>query len=63
MMKLSEIMKEKKVSSKQLEEMTGISVRTIEGYRSGRREPNLKNGLIIAKALDLDPYELYDDIK
>ena len=56
-------MKEKKVSSKQLEEMTGISVRTIEGYRSGRREPNLKNGLIIAKALGLDPYELYDDIE
>lgn len=61
-MKLSEIMKEKKVSSKQLAELTGISSRTIEGYRSGRREPNLKTGLIIARALEIDPYDLFDDL-
>ena len=59
-MSLSEIMKEKKVTSKKLAELTGISQRTIEGYRAERREPTVRNGLIIAAALEVDPYELYD---
>lgn len=57
-MKLSEIMKEKGVTNQQLADLTGISKRTIEGYRSGRREPGLSAGLAIAKALNVDPYEL-----
>lgn len=57
-MKLSEIMKEKGVTNQQLADLTGISKRTVEGYRAGRREPSLSAGLAIAKALDVDPYEL-----
>lgn len=61
-MRLSEIMKEKGVTNQQLADLTGISKRTIESYRAGRREPSLSAGLAIAKALDADPYLLLDDI-
>ena len=57
-MKLSEVMEEKKITTKKLAELTGISQRTLEAYRSGRRDPGFKTGLIIAKALDVDPYYL-----
>lgn len=60
-MKLSEIMKEKGVTNQELADWTGISKRTIEGYRVGRREPNFSVGLLIAKALGVDPYDLLDD--
>ena len=55
---LDNIMKERKITSKALSEMTGISQRTIEGYRVGRREPSLSAGLAIADALTVDPHEL-----
>ena len=62
-MKLSEIMEEKNITTKKLAELTGISQRTLEAYRSGRREPKLKTGLDIARALGVDPYMLIDDVE
>ncbi len=58
-MNLTKIMKEKNITSKTLAEMTGIKQWTIEAYRQERREPTVKNGLTIANALGVDPYELY----
>lgn len=56
---LDKIMREKEVTSGDLAAMTGISQRTIEGYRGGRRsEPSFTNGLRIAKALEVKPEEL-----
>ena len=55
---LDEVMKELKVKTKDLAEMTGISVRTLESYRNGRREPALSVGLKIADALGVDPHRL-----
>lgn len=60
-MKLSKIMKEKGLTTRELAEKTGISQRTLEAYRYGRREPNFETGLVIAKALNVDPYELLDE--
>lgn len=60
-MKLTEIMKEKKVSSVELSERTGIKKTTIENYRQERRDPSLRNGLKIADALGIDPHELLDN--
>ena len=56
---LSEVMKAKKITSQALADKTGITKQTIDQYRSGRRkEPSFTNGLKIAKALEVDPYEL-----
>ena len=59
MFMMSEIMKEKNITSQALADKTGIAKQTIDQYRSGRRkEPSFTNGLKIAKALGVDPYEL-----
>lgn len=59
---LQEIMKKKNVTSQTLAEKTGISKRTIDEYRGSRRkEPSFTNGLKIAKALEVDPYELVEE--
>ena len=56
---LKEIMQERNITSQALADLTGISKRTIDGYRSARRkEPSLSNGLKIADALNIDPHEL-----
>ena len=55
---LSEIMKEKNITSRQLAEKTGIPKRTIDGYRRMKSEPSLSNGLKIAEVLGVDPREL-----
>lgn len=57
---LKEIMNEKKITSHQLSDETGISKRTIDEYRSKRRkEPSLSNGLKISDALGIDPHDLF----
>lgn len=61
-MKLAEVMKTKKVTAQQLADISGIPKRSIEGYRAGRREPSFSVGLIIAKALEVDPYDLLDEV-
>lgn len=59
---LQEIMRKKNITSQVLAEKTGISKRTIDEYRGSRRkEPSFTNGLKIAKALDVDPYELINE--
>jgi len=56
---LKEIMQERNITSQALADLTGISKRTIDEYRSARRkEPSLSNGLKIADALNIDPHEL-----
>ena len=56
---LKEIMLEKNITSQELANKTGISKRTIDEYRGSRRkEPSYSNGLKIAKALGVDPYDL-----
>lgn len=56
---LKEIMQERNITSQTLADLTGISKRTIDEYRSARRkEPSLSNGLKIADALNIDPHEL-----
>ena len=58
-MRISEIMKEKGVTSQMLSDMTGISKRTIDEYKSARKkEPSLSKGLLIADALGVDPHDL-----
>ena len=57
-MDLTKIMKQKKVTSQELAETTGIGKRTIDEYRQGRKEPSFINGLKIANALYIDPFEL-----
>lgn len=55
---LREICNEKNMTSAKLSELTGISKRTIDEYRTRRKEPSLSNGLRLADALGVDPHEL-----
>ena len=57
-MVLNDILLERKMTTEDLAEMTGIQKRTLDGYRIGRREPSLSKGLRIAGALGIDPAEL-----
>lgn len=60
---LKEIMQERNITSQALADLTGISKRTIDEYRSARRkEPSLSNGLKIADALNIDPHELLSEL-
>lgn len=59
---LREILKERKITSQELSDKTGIPVRTIGEYRSNRRkEPSLSNGLKIADVLGVDAHDLFSD--
>lgn len=60
---LSEILKNKKITTSRLSEMTGISKRTLEHYRAGTRQMNLINGLLIADALEIDPHDLINEAR
>ena len=61
MFRLTEIMKEKNVTTQELSEKTGIPKTTINEYRGARKkEPSLSRGLLIADALGIDPHELFD---
>lgn len=55
---LREICKEKKVTSQELADKTGISKRTIDEYRQRRKEPSLSNGIKLADALGVSPRDL-----
>lgn len=55
---LKEICNNLGVTSASLSEKTGIPKRTIDEYRTRRKEPSLSNGLKIADALGVDPHEL-----
>lgn len=55
---LKEICTDKKITSQVLADMTGIPKRTIDEYRTRRKEPSLSNGLKLADALGVDPHEL-----
>ena len=54
-MKLGKIMEQKNITSKKLAELTGISRRTIEGYRgTDPKQIDLVNAVLIADALEVD---------
>lgn len=55
---LNEIMKKKKITTQELADKTNIKKRTLDHYRSGRREPSLSKGVKIAEALEVEPREL-----
>lgn len=59
-MSLSEVMKKKKVKTKDLAERLNINVRTLENYRSNRNKLTLEMGLEIARILEVDPHELLE---
>lgn len=58
---LREILKERKITSRELAEKTGIPIRTISEYRGRRKEPSLSNGLKIADALEMDAHDLFGE--
>ena len=60
-MSLTKVMKEKGVTTQRLSELTGINQRTLENYRTGRRKLSLETGLMIAKILEVDPYDLLEE--
>lgn len=60
-MSLTNVMKEKKVTTEQLAKMSGINKRTLDNYRNGHREMSLETGLRIAKLLEVSPYRLLDN--
>ena len=55
---LKDILNEQNIKLKPLSDKTGIPIRTLEQYSSGRRKVSLKNGLIIAKVLNVPPERL-----
>lgn len=57
-MSLTNVMKEKRITTEQLAEMSGINKRTLDNYRTGHREMSLETGLKIAKLLNVNPYRL-----
>ncbi len=57
-MTLKDLMAEKGIHTRELSVKTGISMRSIENYRQGRRAPSLEAGLKIADALGVDPHTL-----
>ena len=59
---LSEICKEKGITTQALADKTGISKRTLDEYRANRKEPRFSNGLKIAEALGVDPRELIEKL-
>lgn len=50
-------------SRKELAEKTGISIRTIESYEQGNREPKESTIKILAEVLEVEPIELIKTLK
>lgn len=60
-MSLTKVMREKGITTQRLSELTGINKRTLENYRTGHRKLSLETGLMIAKTLEADPYDLLEE--
>ena len=58
MTKLKKLLDERNLSQVDLVKKTGIRSGTINRYVCGTRSPNLKNAIIIAKALDIPVEDL-----
>lgn len=60
--RLNEIMKEKNITTQVLSEKTGITLYSLNDYRSGKRkEPSFSKGIKISDALDVDPHVLLEE--
>lgn len=59
--KLKSIRKERKLSQKELAEMSGVSLSAIQKFENGIRKPKLESIKNIAKSLQIDVYELLID--
>ena len=60
-MKLNKILKEKKMSVKQLSEQTGINYGTMLKYSSGERNITVKAAKKIGKVLDVPWWEFFEE--
>ena len=60
-MNLKEIRKEKGITQQQLAESSGINQSQVARYESGERMPRPKVAQRIAKVLDFDWKELYEE--
>ncbi|MEG1433091.1 helix-turn-helix domain-containing protein [Eubacterium sp.] len=63
--KIKEIRKRKGMLQSLLSEKAGLSMRTLQRYESGEREPTFKTVRKIAEALEVDPWEIvgFNDIE
>jgi len=61
-MDFREMMKAKGLSPYKLELMTGIRHDKIQYYASGKRFPNLKNIIKLARALECHPTEVFESL-
>lgn len=60
-MKLHKILELKRISIKELSQLTGIKYHTIHKCCSKKTHPSVKNAKIIAKALGIKWYTLFED--
>ena len=60
-MKLKEIRKEKGITQQKLAEFSGVSQSQIARYESGERQPRPKVAQRLAKVLDFDWKEIYEE--
>lgn len=56
---LRKILKQKKITAKQLSEKTGIHCSTIQKYSSGQRMPTVDNAKKIGEVLEIDWWLLF----
>lgn len=57
-LRLNELLIQLGKTSLWLAKETNISKRSIDEYRTNRREPSFSKGLLISDALNVDPHEL-----
>lgn len=60
-MDINKILKEKKITAKQLSEQTGINYGTMLKYSSGERNISVKAAKKIGKALDVLWWKFFED--
>lgn len=58
---INKILKERKLTARQLSDMTGINISAIQKYSCGARKPTVENAKKIGKALGIDWWLLFTD--
>lgn len=59
---IKRIRKYKGITIQELSEKTAISISSLSMYENGKRIPSIKNIKLIAKGLDVDVNEFYNDV-
>ena len=60
-MAINKMLKKYGVTAKQISEKTGIKYGTVLKYSSGERRPSVKNAKEMAKVLNINWWELYEE--